>query len=77
MPDKHRVGADGELHMSDAEIERVAERVFQKFQAQFGNSIWKASVKMFWIAFLGFLAWAGLVHVNHAAQVAFHLKSQQ
>jgi hypothetical protein len=59
--------------MSDAEIERVADRVFEKMQAQIGRNavqvvIWAAS-----IAVLSVLVWLGVVKVSHAADIAFHL----
>jgi len=59
--------------MSDAEIERVADRVFEKMQAQIGRNAIQVVIWAVSIAALAVLVWLGVVKVSHAAQVAFHL----
>ena len=59
--------------MTDEEIERVADRVFEKLQAQIGKNAIQASMWAASLAVLALLAWLGIVKVSHASQIAFHL----
>lgn len=71
MPNRHQM--DGEPQMSDAEIERVATRVFEKLRAQIGDSALKVLVWAASIAFMGFLTWIGFIKNSHAAGLVFHI----
>ena len=59
--------------MTDEEIERMADRVFEKLQAQIGKNAIQVSMWAASLAVLAFLAWLGIVKVSHASQIAFHL----
>jgi hypothetical protein len=59
--------------MSDAELERVADRVFEKFKSQIGDSAIKFAIWAVGLALMVFLTWAGLVKSSHAKAILFHL----
>jgi len=66
---------DADPQMSDAEIERVADRVFEKFRAQIGDSAVKVVIWSITIGALALLVWLGVIKNAHAAQWVFHLQS--
>ncbi len=74
--DHHRWGEEsGEPQMSDAEIQRVADRVFEKMQAEIGRSAVRVAIWAITVGVLAILAWLGIVKTTHAAQIALHVEA--
>jgi hypothetical protein len=59
--------------MSDEEIERVADRVFEKIQAQIGRNAIMALIWAIGVAALAILTYFGIINRTHAAEIAFRL----
>ena len=72
MPLHHQIDND-EPQMSDAEIDRVAERVFMMWKAKIGDSTISAVKWIATVSVLAFLTWAGFIRTSHAAAIAFHI----
>lgn len=72
MHSKHPID-NGEPQMSDAEIDRVAQRVFQMLRSEVGTGTIDAIKWGFKIAFLALLTWLGILSAHHASAAAFHI----
>ena len=71
MPDRHHT-EHGEPQMSDAEIERVAQRVFQMIKSEIGTGAIDALKWAFKLAVLAALTSLGFLSAHHASAAAFH-----
>lgn len=61
------------MPLSDSELERVADRVFEKLQAQIGRGAVKVAIWLITVTVLAFLAYLGIVKSTHAAAIAFNI----
>jgi hypothetical protein len=70
---RRRILDTEDSRFTDEEIEILASRVYEKFQAQIGATTIRIVIWAISIGVLAFLTWLGIIKSSRAAQIAFHL----